>query len=419
MRLLFLCVASPYPANNGRRMRTRALLQALASEGHDLTLLTFAEPGELTGVSTALAEFCREVHCVPLTPKSVSSSFDLPARLRGLFSGKPYFVQKFASSAMRQLIQKHLARGEYDVVVCDTVCSMVNLPPSPVPLLLDSVDVQHIILQRYLALEHNPAKKLYAWSESRKVRRWEEGACQMSALNLACSEYDARLLQSLAPASRVIVVPNVIDVDSYSVSADSDSPTVLYQGGMDWFPNRDAVDYFVLEILPELRKRVSGIRFVVAGRGPSDEFRGRYAGIQDVEFTGTVPDMRPVIANAAVCVVPLRIASGTRLKILEAAAMGKAIISTRVGAEGLDFIHGEDIVIADEPQQFARAVADLLVHVSRRRRIGEAARKRVENQYSLATLRASLRRAFVELEDTAPKVRDNPMLEIATDDATT
>jgi glycosyltransferase involved in cell wall biosynthesis len=405
VRLLFLCVASPYPANNGRRMRTRALLQALASEGHDLTLLTFAEPGELAGVSTAFAECCREVRCVPLTLKSVTSSIDLFARLRGLFSAKPYFVQKFASSAMRQLIREHLGRGDYDVVVCDTICSMVNLPPSPLPLLLDSVDVQHVILQRYLALEHNPAKKLYAWLEARKMRRWEEGACQMSALNLACSEYDARLLQSLAPASRVVVVPNVIDVDSYAVSADSDGLTVLYQGGMDWFPNRDAVDYFVVEILPELRKLVSGVRFVVAGRRPSDEFRGRYASMQDVEFTGTVPDMRPVIANAAVCVVPLRIASGTRLKILEAAATGKAIISTRVGAEGLDFIPGEDIVIADDPQQFARAVADLLVDVSRRHRIGEAARKRAERQYSFATLRASLRRAFAELEGISPRRR--------------
>ena len=405
MRLLFLCVASPYPANNGRRMRTRALLQALADEGHDLTLLTFAEPAELTDISKALGELCREVHCVPVTPKSLSSSIDLFTRLRGLFSAKPYFVQKFVSSAMRQLIQEHLGRGDYDVVVCDTVCSMVNLALSPVPLLLDSVDVQHVILQRYLALEHNPAKKLYAWSEARKLRRWEEGACQMSALNLACSEHDGRLLQSLAPASRVVVVPNVIDVDSYPISADNDSLTVLYQGGMDWFPNRDAVVYFVAEILPELRKRVPGVRFVVAGRQASDKFCRRYAGVQNVEFTGTVPDMRPVIAKAAVCVVPLRIASGTRLKILEAAATGKAVVSTQVGAEGLDFIHGEDIVIADDPQEFARAVAGLLVDVSRRHRIGEAARKRAERQYSLAALRASLRLAFAALEGISPRQR--------------
>jgi len=132
--------------------------------------------------------------------------------------------------------------------------------------------------------------------------------------------------------------------------------------------------------------------------------RERYRGFPDVTLTGSVAEMRPVIANAAVCVVPLRIGSGTRLKILEAAAMGKAIVSTHLGAEGLEFIAGEEILLADEPEEFAAAVADLLADQSRRVALGRAARRRVEGHYDLSTLGTAVRAAFEELVPQAAKV---------------
>jgi glycosyltransferase involved in cell wall biosynthesis len=170
---------------------------------------------------------------------------------------------------------------------------------------------------------------------------------------------------------------------------------------MDWFPNRDAVEYFVTEILPTLRELVPGLRFVVAGRNPSQSMLQRYRSFPDVEFTGNVADMRPIIASAAVCVVPLRIGSGTRLKIIEAAAMGKAVVTTRLGAEGLNLCPGEDIVLADEPEEFAKATATLLADKSRRRELGRAARRRVQQRYDLSTLRIAVRAALAEL-GTAP-----------------
>jgi glycosyltransferase involved in cell wall biosynthesis len=127
----------------------------------------------------------------------------------------------------------------------------------------------------------------------------------------------------------------------------------------------------------------------VAGRCP-DEYRACYAGKPGVEFAGTVPDMRAEIARATVCVMPLRIGSGTRLKILEAGAMAKPMVSTSLGAEGLDFVPGQDIVLADEPSAFARAVADLLADSPRRRALGAAARARVEACYSLTVFQRCL-----------------------------
>src|SRR5260370_38802585 len=147
------------------------------------------------------------------------------------------------------------------------------------------------------------------------------------------------------PAARIYILPNVVDGRIYEPAYEDDGRTVLYVGAMDWFPNRDAVDYFAEEILPRLRRKVPQLHFTVAGRNPSQKMHERYRDFPDVTFTGSVAEMRPIIANAAVCVVPLRIGSGTRLKILEAAAMGKAIVSTRLGPEGLELFPAQRIAL--------------------------------------------------------------------------
>jgi hypothetical protein len=189
----------------------------------------------------------------------------------------------------------------------------------------------------------------------------------------------------------MFVVPNVVDVKEYTLEAGEDNGKVLFQGGMDWYPNRDAVEFFVTQIFSRIRRQVPDVRFVVAGRNPPHDFRQRLSRVPGVHFTGTVPDMRSEIASASVCVVPLRMGSGTRLKILEAAAMAKPIVSTHLGAQGLEFSDGQEIELADDPAVFANVVLKLLAAPSDRHRLGQAARNRVEQDYSLTALQASLR----------------------------
>jgi glycosyltransferase involved in cell wall biosynthesis len=404
MRLLFLSFAFPLPANNGHRMRTWSILEALAAVGHDLTLLTFGQPGEAGGYDVALRKVCREIEIVPLILESLSSTANYLERLVGLFLAQPYAVRRFASSEMQARIRQFLARGSFDAVLCDTVFSSVNLSDTHVPVILNCHNVEHVVLERYVALERNPVKRLYAWREISKLRNWEEATCRQAAIAMACSEHDQELLSSLCPGLRVTVVPNVVDVDRYAPQRENNSSTILFQGAMDWFPNRDAVTFFVARILPALKQNVPHIRFVVAGRNPPPTFVSTFADVSGIEFTGNVPDMRAEIAKAAVCIVPLRIGSGTRLKILEAAAMAKPIVSTRVGAEGLDFADGEEIVLADEPSEFTRAILDLLADPLRRRAMGLAARRRVEIQYSLPALRSALGQALAQLPAKSPDV---------------
>ena len=290
------------------------------------------------------------------------------------------------------------------------------MPPTTLPLVLNSHNVEHLILERYAEQETNLLKALYARLEAGKLRRFEAVTYKRAALVLVCSKLDGELTERLSPAVRTAVAPNVVDVNEYDMAASDDpwsppSPavglggvvdplTLVYQGGMDWFPNRDALEYFVRSVFPLVQKEVPEVRLVAAGRNPSVEFRARFADVAALEFTGTLADLRPVIAKATVCVVPVRIGSGTRLKILEAGAMGKAVVSTTIGAEGLDFVPGKEILLADVPAEFARSVVELLHDPARRKALGQAARNRVLQDYDMRALERSIASAFHSLQQS-------------------
>jgi glycosyltransferase involved in cell wall biosynthesis len=381
-------------------MRTWALLRALAAEGHSIVLLAFADRRELDGNETVLNSVCERVEWVPREHASLSMSRDYLARFSHIFLDMPHSVLGFRSQSMKKRIHQLVDSERIDAIFCEETQPLVNVGDHlPVPLILDNQNVEHLILSRYTAYERNPVKRLYARLEARKLKNWERQSCQRAAVACACSEYDRALLQALSPEVPVVVVPNIVDTDTYQPGGLEDKSKLLYQGGMDWYPNRDAVEFFVTQIFLRIRRQVPDVKFVVAGRNPPEEFRQRLSSIPGIQFTGTVPDMRSEIASAAVCVVPLRIGSGTRLKILEAAAMAKPIVSTRLGAEGLEFQDGQEIVLADEPAAFADAVVKLLRAAPDRVRLGQAARKRAEQDYSFHALGASLRSTIRVLTD--------------------
>jgi glycosyltransferase involved in cell wall biosynthesis len=400
MRILALSVTSPMPANNGVKMRTWSVLRALAAEGHEIALITFADPSAEDKPSPELSRICRRVIQIPHRLKSLSSHADYLGRVAHLLSSSPYGVVASQSSEMASEIVTLLDKNSVDVILCEQTDLLINLPAQlPVPVLVDFHNVDYLILERYLRFERNPLKRMYAWLESRKLLAWERKACRTASAALACSHHDRALLQALGPNLPMFVVPNVVDVNEYAPDGKEDARKVLFQGGLDWYPNRDAVEFFVAHIFAQIRSQVPEVKFVVAGRNPPEDFRQRLSRVPGVEFTGTVPDMRAEITSAAVCVVPLRMGSGTRLKILESAAMAKPIVSTNLGTEGLEFLNGEEILLEDDPSAFAVAVVKLLKAPADRKHLGQAARKRVEQDYGAHALRASLRSAMSVLAD--------------------
>jgi glycosyltransferase involved in cell wall biosynthesis len=409
LKILFAALTVPFPPTNGHRVRNSTLLRAMAEEGHAVSLVAFAEPPELRDPQAAHGGTCHTVDLVPAPDTGRRSGTRPLARLVALPRPLPYGAVRYRSQAMTGIIALHLARTAFDALIVDDIYLSSNVPDhTQVVTLLNKHDLTEVILERYLAHESNPAKRAYAWLECQKIRRLSDHVMRKSAGILACSEIDRAEILARLPAARVAIVPNVVPTDLPTGQCVDDGRTVLFSGSMDFQPNIDGVQFFVSKVLPALHSRVPSVRFVVEGRNPSPSLCRWLARVPGVEVTGTVPDMRVEVAKATVCVVPLRIGSGTRLKILEAGAMGKAVVSTRLGAEGLEFIDGKEIVLADEPQDLAKAVAELLADANRRAEIGDAACRRVEAEYSLSALRQAVRTALDQFCEPVAAVPHSP-----------
>ncbi len=400
MRILFVSTNLPIPPNNGQAIRTLSIVRALASIGHKLSFVSFSSvdgvpaPGELS-------KLCDEVNILKRDLAMMSNSSGYLGRLACLFRLKPYSVERFRSKEMRSKIQTLLKMAAFDLILCDSLYVLINVPDTSVPILLNCHNVEYMIFERYSQVEKNPLKRLYASIEGRLMRTFERRSCQRATVAMACSTNDRNTLNLLRPTLPIFVVPNAVDTDFYDASETSVSgkaeQILLFQGGMDWYPNRDAVEFFVRSILPKVRIECPGVRFVVAGRNPPAEFVAALSSSGGVEFTGTIPDMRPYLSAATVVVVPLRLGSGTRIKILEACAAGKAIVSTHLGAEGLELESGKEIVLADEPADFAQQVIALLGDPGRRDVIARSARSAIVENYSYPTLKRKLETAIASL----------------------
>jgi glycosyltransferase involved in cell wall biosynthesis len=216
------------------------------------------------------------------------------------------------------------------------------------------------------------------------MRSYEAQVCAGVDATITVSETDRRILAGLAPGSRMWSVPTGVDVEYFKPNGTHEVPgRLVFTGSMDWYPNEDAILHFCEAVWPAIRRQVPEASLTVAGRNPGTRLRAA-AAAAGVHLTGTVDDIRPDLAQGQVYVVPLRVGSGTRLKIFEALSMGKPVVATRVGAEGLPLSPGEHYIQADEPDDFAQAVVSLLRDSERRRALATAGRRLVEERFSWA-----------------------------------
>ena len=399
MRILWVKVGGLWPPNTGGRLRSFHLVRELA-RGHAVTLLTTHTPSENPLAQAEHLRECREVVSVPfVVPKRTSVRFAL-ALGRSWLSSLPVDVSKFRVTALAAEVRRRLAAGEADVCVVDFLSALINVPrESPVPVVLFAHNVEHMIWKRLCLAERRPWRRLLLELEWRKLRRYEAHACARADLTIAVSEQDRALLSAHAAGARVVSIPTGVDTAYFAPNgAHERAAALVFTGSMDWHPNEDAVLHFLDAILPRIRRDAPEVSFAVVGRNPSSRLRAA-ASAARVAVTGTVDDVRPYVGQAAVYVVPLRIGGGTRLKIFEALAMGKTVVSTAVGAEGLPLVDGEHFVAADDPAEFARAVVALLGDPVRRRALGQAGRRLVETRYSWAQVAREFESRCVALVD--------------------
>lgn len=384
MKLLWLKSDLLVPLDKGGRLRTWHLLKHLARR-HDITYVSFAAPDEPPDHLAQMRELVADLHVVPRSdPPKGSLRFYAGAAFR-TFDPLPYAIGKYRSRAFRQRVRTLLEQGAFDLVVSDFVLPAVNLPSSvPCPVAVFTHNVESEIWRRHAQTQTSaPMRALYA-AQHRRMLAFERRALARADGVLAVSEADRDTLDRLYGAAvrqPVHVVPTGVDTDYFRPApGPPDRRGLVFTGSMDWLPNEDAMVYFCREILPIVRAAEPGATLTIVGRAPTPAV-SRLARDHGVQVTGRVDDVRQYMADAAVYVVPLRIGGGTRLKIFEALAMGKAVVSTTVGAEGLPVENGTHLVLADDPHGFAAAVVDLLHDEHRRRTLESAARALVVERY--------------------------------------
>jgi polysaccharide biosynthesis protein PslH len=381
MRILWVKAGGLWPLTSGGRIRSFHTIREL-SKRHEVSVITTHAPGDDVEELREQLAGCAGVSAPAYAADKQGSAGFAAALARSWASPLPVDLWRWRIPEVQRAAADRLASADIDVCIGDFLSAMPNLPRrARVPVVLFQHNVEHVIWRRL-------AGTVPAWQrplvevEWRKLRRYERSACEGATLTIAVSEADRKLLASLAPRATVRATPTGVDTDYFAPREGKGGEAgIAFVGSMDWYPNEDAALHLMESILPEVRRELPGIEATIVGRNPSDRVRAA-AAAAGVRVTGTVDDVRPYIADAAVLVVPLRAAGGTRLKIYEALAMGKAVVSTSVGAEGLPLEAGRHYLQADDPQAFAAAVVSLLRDPERRAALGEAGRRLVVERFS-------------------------------------
>jgi sugar transferase (PEP-CTERM/EpsH1 system associated) len=388
VKLLWLNAGLLLPLDKGGKLRTWHVMRHLAAR-HDITYVSFSEPSEAHEHRLAMYEVCTQLETVPRSDPAKRTLRFYADAARYVLDPVPYAIAKYRSAAYRDRVETLLRSHDFDAVVCDFLVPLVNMPDRlPCPAILFTHNVESEIWRRHAETARNPVANYLLGQQWQRMLRFERHALARFDLVLAVSDADSRAFERLYPGASqqpLHVIPTGVDTNYFRPisSREPEPPThprLVFTGSMDWLPNEDGVLWFVRDILPLIRRTLPQTRFDIVGRSPTPAIR-RLAEEQGIVVTGRVDDVRPQIAVATVYVVPLRIGGGTRLKIFEAMAMGKAVVSTTVGAEGLPVEHGVNIAIADEAEEFGREVVRLVTDHAARQQIATAARRLVMDRY--------------------------------------
>ncbi len=384
MRILWLKTELLHPVDKGGKIRTYHMLKEL-KRGHHITYLTLDDGTAGQDARECAREYCHELVCVPHRPPAkfsprfyVDLALNLPSRL-------PYAIQKYKSARMRREIATRTQAGAFDLLICDFLTPSVNLPDRiPCPTLLFQHNVEAMIWKRLYEVQTNPLKRSYLQGQWRKTYAFEGASCRRFDYVVAVSGVDREKMQREYGIEYIVDVPTGVDTEYFRpCGIENRKPhSLLFTGSMDWLPNEDAIRHFTEQIMPRVRQAIPDVRLTVVGRYPSPSLIELVRRDPAIVLTGRVGDVRPYMEQAAAYVVPLRIGGGTRLKIYEAMAMEKAVVSTSIGAEGLPVRDGVDLLLADTPQAFANAVVRVLTDPELADRLGAHAARTVRERFT-------------------------------------
>lgn len=378
MKILFLSRWFPYPANNGSKIRILNLLTHLA-ERHEVSLLSFGRPDEVEGADRIahLTDLCRTVRVLPHREFQPASA----RALAGALSREPRFLVDTFQHAMRDAVVQEVAHGRPDVVVASQLdMAPYALAVPGVPALLEELELS--VFEEHRRQAHGSLGSWRATLSWLKLVGYLRRVMPRFRVCTVASELERNKLRRAVPHyANVHVVPNALDLRRYGGNfGPPEVNSLIYAGALTYDANYDAVAYFVREVLPSIARAEPRVRLRVTGDITGVELGGRLRDPR-VEYTGYLADIRPVVAQSWASVVPLRRGGGTRLKVLEAMALGTPVVSTSKGAEGLHVRDGEHLLLADDPDAFAARVVELLRAPQLRARLAAGGRSLVASTY--------------------------------------
>ena len=397
MRLLFLTPYLPSPPRSGGAARMHGLISTLARR-HEVAILAYARPGEdLEEARAATGAYAVEIVTVENPHFGVSPLRRRAGQLISLLSRHSYERRSYYHPELQRALDRLAASWQPDAIVVEFAQMGYFRFPAGIPVILDAHNVE-FDLQLRMSGGGSLLRRTYASRNAAKLRRDEAALLRRVAAAASTSMRDRELLLGLAPGARIEVIPNGVATAEFrpQEKPEQGPATVLFFGALDYYPNVDAVLRFRRAIWARLRARWPELRFVVVGREPPRAVRA-LDGHAGVEVTGQVDDLRPWLAAASVVVVPLRFGGGTRLKVLEALAMARPVVSTSVGVEGLDVEHGRHLLIAEDRAEFGSAVELLLSEPELAARLGAAGRRLVEQRYDWGPISERLEGLIAEV----------------------
>ena len=381
MRILWVNFGGLLPLDMGGKIRSFHIVRELARR-HEVTLFSFY-PRLTPEPHHGLSDLFERTELLPLDLPEVASFRDLLAYAANALTSRPYQITRHCPPEVGDRLRQLVLHERYDVMVCDFLVTAGVMPwQSRIPTVIFAHNVEAIIWRRRLLVDKRPLWRLVARREAWAMARAEQRYTKLADHVLTVSDEDCKAFAEYLPSEKVTPVPTGVDLEYFRPAQTARrNDTLVFTGTMDWMPNEDAVLYFCSAILPLIRKRIPKVKLRVVGKNPTKKILALKETDAGLEVTGRVDDIRPYVRDATVYVVPLRIGGGTRIKIFEAMAMGMAVVSTTIGAEGLPVEHGKNIHLADTPASFADATVTLLTQPLARHRMANEARALVEKRY--------------------------------------
>lgn len=396
MKVLWFSHLVPYPETGlGVLQRSYHLVREL-SRAHEVYLLAFVQrkiiedllgdvEGGLQSAREHLAQYCAGVRFLPI-PSEGSRWGPMWLAARSLAGGHPYSIRWLHSNVARAAAADWNAAIDFDVVHLDTL----SLAPyrkifTRGARSLDHHNIESDMMLRRARLEEHPLKRLYFWQEGLRLRRYERRVCPQFDLNITCSILDTERLKTVAPGTLIAEVPNGVDTEYFRARGEPERGfSLVFAGNLSWYPNAAAMLFFADRVWSALKKEVPEVTMDVIGGNPPSALSALAARDKDFRVHGFVPDVRPYISGASLYVCPIMDGGGTKLKILDALAMGKPIVAHPVACEGIAVRDGHDVIFAREPSEFVQSIATLLRSPQTRKQMSANARSLAESLYSYA-----------------------------------